>query len=188
MSTSRDPRQYLEEAAQYRKNAAATFNNVELRESYLALARSYELLLDGLARREPSTFGKMASLHSYEMTDFEWELIAPLLPNGARGAPRVDDRRVLNGIFWVLGTGAPWTALPKEFGRYTTCYQRLVLWRKAGVWDHVLTALTKAYGDNMQMIDSPLVRVLRHAAKIDIDSVRVLRHAGNSRYGTRIAV
>jgi len=58
----------------------------------------------------------------YELTDFEWGIIAPLLPNKPRGVPRVDDRRVLNGIFWVLRTGAPWRALPKEFGPPTTCY------------------------------------------------------------------
>ena len=68
-----------------------------------------------------------------ELTDFESGVIAPLLPNKPRGVPRVDDRRVLNGIFWVLRTGAPWRALPKEFGPPTTCYNRFVRWRKAGV-------------------------------------------------------
>jgi transposase len=51
----------------------------------------------------------------------------------------------LNGIFWVLRTGAPWRALPKEFGPRTICYNRIVRWRKAGVWDRVLAAVTKAY-------------------------------------------
>jgi transposase len=44
----------------------------------------------------------------YDLTDFEWRVIEPLLPNKTRGGPRVDDRRVLNGIFWVLRSGAPW--------------------------------------------------------------------------------
>jgi transposase len=44
-------------------------------------------------------------MRGYELTDFEWGVIAPLLPNKPRGVPRVDDRRVLNGIFWVLRTG-----------------------------------------------------------------------------------
>jgi hypothetical protein len=43
----------------------------------------------------------------YDLTDFEWRAIEPLLPNKPRGVPRVDDRRVLNGIFWVLRSGAP---------------------------------------------------------------------------------
>ena len=42
----------------------------------------------------------------YELTDFEWRVIEPLLPNKPRGVPRVDDRRVLNGILWVLHSGA----------------------------------------------------------------------------------
>ncbi len=41
----------------------------------------------------------------YDLTDFEWRVIQPLLPNKPRGVPRVDDRRVLNGIFWVVRSG-----------------------------------------------------------------------------------
>ena len=44
----------------------------------------------------------------YDLTDCEWSVIKPLLPNKSRGVERVDDRRVLNGIFWVLRSGAPW--------------------------------------------------------------------------------
>ena len=43
----------------------------------------------------------------YDLSDFEWSVIQPLVPNKPRGVPRVDDRRVLNGIFWVLRSGAP---------------------------------------------------------------------------------
>ena len=49
----------------------------------------------------------------YELTDYEWAAIKSLLPNKPRGIPRVDDRRVLNGIFWVLRSGAPWRDLPR---------------------------------------------------------------------------
>src|ERR1043166_3283647 len=70
----------------------------------------------------------------YELTDQEWTAIKPMLPNKPRGVPRVNDRRALNGIFWVLRSGAPWRALPADFGPYTTCYNRFVRWRRAGVW------------------------------------------------------
>jgi transposase len=114
-------------------------------------------------------------MRGYELTDFEWSVIAPLLPNKPRGVPRVDDRRVLDGIFWVLRTGAPWRALPKEeFAPYTTCYNRFVRWRKAGVWDRVMAAVSQAYDGDVQMIDS--------------SSVRVHQHAANSKKVTRIAV
>ena len=49
----------------------------------------------------------------YELTDFEWTAIGPFLPNKPRGVPRVNDRRVLNGIFWILRSGAPWRDLPE---------------------------------------------------------------------------
>ena len=52
----------------------------------------------------------------YELTDHEWTAIKPMLPNKPRGVPRVNDRRVLNGIFWVLRSGAPWRELPDDFG------------------------------------------------------------------------
>lgn len=61
----------------------------------------------------------------YDLTDFEWRVIKPLLPKKPRGVPRVDDRRVLNAILWVLRTGAPWRDLPERYGPYTTCYNRL---------------------------------------------------------------
>ena len=55
----------------------------------------------------------------YELTDYEWAAVRPFLPNKPRGVPRVNDRRVLNGIFWVLRSGAPWRDLPETFGPYT---------------------------------------------------------------------
>lgn len=74
----------------------------------------------------------------YELTDCEWAAIKPFLPNKPRGVPRVNDRRVLNGIFWVLRSGAPWRGLPENFGPYTTCYNRFARWRRAGVWDQLM--------------------------------------------------
>ena len=67
----------------------------------------------------------------YELTDHEWAAIKPFLPNRPRGVPRVNDRRMLNGIFWVLRSGAPWRDLPENFGPYTTCYNRFIRWRRA---------------------------------------------------------
>src|ERR1700678_3139296 len=100
----------------------------------------------------------------FDLTDFEWSVIAPLLPNKVRGVPRVDDRRVLNGIFWRLRTGAPWADIPERYGPHTTCVNRFNRWRKAGVWDRLLTAVSKAYDGDIQMIDSSSIRVHQHAA------------------------
>ena len=102
----------------------------------------------------------------YDLTDFEWRIIEPLLPDKPRGVPRVDDRRVLNGIYWVLRSGAPWRDVPERYGPYTTVYNRFNRWRKAGVWDRLMDAITKAYDGNIQMIDSTSVRVHQQAAAI----------------------
>ena len=100
----------------------------------------------------------------YDLTDFEWRVIEPLLPNKPRGVPRVDDRRVLNGIFWVLRSGAPWRDLPERDGPRTTCYNRFVRWRKAGVWDRLMDANTATHDGGIQMIDSTPVRAHLQAA------------------------
>ena len=106
----------------------------------------------------------MAQLRRYELTDAEWMIIDRLLPRKSRGVARVDDRRVLNGIFWRLRSGSPWADIPERYGPYTTCYNRFVRWRKAGVWDKLLQSVSAAYNGKVQMIDSSVVRVHQHAA------------------------
>ena len=100
----------------------------------------------------------------YDLTDFEWSAIKPLLPKGRRGRKPRNNRRVLNGIFWVLRTGAPWRDLPERYGPYTTAYNRFNRWRKAGIWDRLMDAIVKAHDGNVQMIDSSIVRVHQHAS------------------------
>ena len=100
----------------------------------------------------------------YELTDFEWKAIEPHLPNKPRGVPRVDDRRVLNGIFWVLRSGAPWGDLPERYGPRTTVYNRFNRWRKAGVWDRLMDAIVEAHDGDVQMIDTSVVRVHQQGA------------------------
>ena len=103
-----------------------------------------------------------------------------MLPNKPRGVPRVNDRRVLNGIFWVLRSGAPWRDLPGAFGPYTTCYNRFVRWRRAGVWGRIIDTLAGAHDAAVQMIDTSIVRVHQHGACIK-DNQRQLM--GRSRGG-----
>src|SRR5947208_4830577 len=102
----------------------------------------------------------------YELSDCEWSVVKPMLPNKPRGIPRVDDRRVLNGIFWALHSGAPWRDLPEIYGPRTTCYNRFVRWRRAGVWDQIMEALTTAHEAAVQMIDTSVVRVHQHGSCI----------------------
>ena len=99
----------------------------------------------------------------YDLTEFEWRVIQPILPNKPRGVPRVDDRRVLNGIFYKLRSGVSWADLPERYGPYTTVFNRFNRWRKAGVWDRLMDEITKAYDGDVVMIDSSSVRVHQHA-------------------------
>src|SRR3546814_9079894 len=60
----------------------------------------------------------------FDLSDAEWRIIRPLLPNKPRGVPRADDRRILNGIFFILRTGSPWRDLQEWVGPDRTVYNR----------------------------------------------------------------
>lgn len=83
----------------------------------------------------------------WRVSDGLWERVAPLLPRVERrfrypGRLRVDDRRCLQGILWVLFSGLPWRALPAELGvSGVTCWRRLEAWQRSGVWERLLVAL-----------------------------------------------
>jgi transposase len=100
----------------------------------------------------------------YDLSEAEWRLIEPLLPNKPRGVPRVDDRRVINGIFYVLRTGSPWRDLPERYGPYTTVYNRFNRWAKAGVWLHIFETLAAQSPQSLHLIDSSIIRAHQHAA------------------------
>jgi len=111
----------------------------------------------------------------YDLADYEWSAIKPMLPNKPRGIPRVNDRRILNGIFRILRSGAPWRDLPQAFGPYTTCYNRFVRWRQAGVWSRIIDALAAARDAAVQISTPPLFACISmgHAS----------RRTRNSRWG-----
>src|SRR6266849_5871787 len=104
----------------------------------------------------------------FDLSDEEWALIAPVLPGGD-GTPRVgrptqEDRRVLDGIFYILRTGAPWRDLPERYGPYTSVYNRFNRWAKAGVWGRVFAALARGSPTSLRLIDSSIVRAHQHSA------------------------
>src|SRR5579872_7601636 len=99
----------------------------------------------------------------FDLTDDEWWLLEPLLPSQRRSA-RADDRRILNAIFYILRTGAPWRDLPERYGPYTTAYNRFNRWAKAGVWLKVFETLGQRSPKSLHLIDSSIVRAHQHAA------------------------
>jgi transposase len=77
-----------------------------------------------------------------DLTDRQWELLEPLLPRRNRlGRPRVDDRRTINRILYVLRTDCRWKDLPAEYSSPVTCWRRLNTWQEQGVWTKVLRVL-----------------------------------------------
>jgi transposase len=81
---------------------------------------------------------------------------------------------------WVLRSGAPWRDLPESYGPHTTCYNRFVRWRRAGVWDQIMDALAGAHDAAVQMIDTSVVRVHQHGSCIAGNRAQ---HMGRSRGG-----
>src|SRR6476659_6128789 len=82
-------------------------------------------------------------MNRHELTDEQWERLRPLLPpqKAKTGRPAKDHRTVINGMLWIMKTGAPWEDLPERYGSYKTVSSRFYRWRKAGIWDRILSEL-----------------------------------------------
>ena len=85
------------------------------------------------------------------LTDKQWVVISPLLPKQDQtkgGRPRADGKKTLEGILWILKTGAQWSELPGKYGSYVTCWRRLKAWEEDGTWERIwkrlLSTLSKA--------------------------------------------
>ena len=108
----------------------------------------------------------------HELTDEQWELIGPLLPprTAKTGRPPRDPRVMLNGMLWILRTGAPWRDLPERYGPWKTVYHYFAKWRADGTFDRVLEALQIRLDRDGQIdwdlwcIDGSSVRAARAAA------------------------
>lgn len=98
------------------------------------------------------------------ISDAEWMFFEPFVATKT-GRP-TDYRRVLDGIFWVTRTGAPWRDLPEELGKWNSVYQQFRRWSLAGLWDALLDALagSGAAPKTIQMIDSTVIRAHHQAA------------------------
>ncbi len=111
-------------------------------------------------------------MHRGDLTHEQWARLEPLLPpqKPTTGRPNSDHRRIINGILWILRTGAPWDDLPERYGTRGTVSSRYYRWRQSGVWDRVFAALQRqADADGtldwtIHFVDSTIVRAHQHAA------------------------
>jgi transposase len=102
----------------------------------------------------------------YQLSDCELNVIRPMLPNKARGIPRVDDRRISTASFGSCDQVHHGVICPRASVPIPTCYNRFVRWRQAGVWDRIMDALAGAHDAAVQMIDTSVVRVHQHGSCI----------------------
>ena len=105
----------------------------------------------------------MSTPRRYELSDFEWSIIQPLLPNKPRGVPRADDRKVLNGIYWRLRTGSPWDDIRSVMDRRPPAPIASGAGARSASGT-VFEAVSRAYDGDLQMIDSSSIRVHQHGA------------------------
>ena len=119
-----------------------------------------------------------------------WARIEPLITKrrGRMGRPRLSDRAALTGILFVLRSGIPWQMLPKEMGcgSGSTCWRRLVLWHRAGVWRRLQTVFLSELRRRGRLdlrwavVDSSSLRALRGGKKLDRTQPIAVRRARNT--------
>lgn len=110
-------------------------------------------------------------MHRHELTDEQWEIIKGKMPlSGGRGRPWQDHRRMINGMMWILRTGAPWRDLPERYGPWQTVYDRFNRWRKEERWDRILERLQIRLDQegkidwDLWCVDGSVIRAHRSAA------------------------
>ena len=96
----------------------------------------------------------------YELSETQWENIRDILPGKKedRGVTAADNRAFVNGVLWVLRSGAHWKDLPERYGNWKSVHKRFTRWAKAGIWEHVFTVLLNDPDKEYRMIDSTIVR------------------------------
>jgi transposase len=107
----------------------------------------------------------------YEISPERWAIIEAIAsPPQHMGRPRRDDRQMLNGIFWILCSGAKWRDLPERFGPWKTVYQRFRQWRDNGTFKQILRPLHLRLREDgvidldTWMVDSTSIRATRAAS------------------------
>ena len=103
--------------------------------------------------------------YRYELSDQQWERIKEGLPGkvGDRGRSGTDNRRFVNGVLWILRSGARWVDLPERYGKHQSVYKRFSRWAKKQVWEQIFHQLVCDKKNKYLMIDSTLVKAHQQA-------------------------
>ena len=102
----------------------------------------------------------------YELTAVQWRRIEAMLPGkaGDRGRTAGDNRTFVNGVMWVLRSGAHWKHLPERYGNWKSVHKRCTRWAKAGVWERIFAMLMEDPKNQYVMLDSTIVRAHQQSA------------------------
>lgn len=101
----------------------------------------------------------------YFLSDSQFARIKPYFPR-SHGVVRVDDRRVISGIIYVIKHGLQWKDAPREYGPHKTLYNRFVRWSRMGVFTHIFEELAKSSKSDRLMIDATHLKAHRTAASL----------------------
>jgi len=102
----------------------------------------------------------------FQLSNIQWAAIQPHLPQYKGHRPRVDDRKIISGIIHVLQSGCRWCDAPREYGPYTTLYNRYNRWSQRGIWQYLFREIVGDLSDETEMvaIDSTHIKAHRCAA------------------------
>jgi putative transposase len=102
----------------------------------------------------------------YELSDVQWERVKDVLPGRVESVGRTaaDNRVFVNGVLWVLRSGAHWHDLPERYGKYKSLHKRFSRWAANGVWEKIFHELLRDRKNQYLMIDSTIVRAHQQAA------------------------
>ena len=102
----------------------------------------------------------------YELSEAQWRRICEVLPGKAGDPERsgADNRLFVDGVLWVLRSGARWSDLPERYGKWKSLHKRFTRWAKNGVWGRVFESLTGDPDNQYLMLDTTLVRAHQQAA------------------------
>ena len=101
----------------------------------------------------------------YELNAGQWKKIEGMLPGraGSVGVTARDNRQFVNGVLWVLRSGAQWKDLPTGYGNWKSTHKRFTRWARSGIWERIFQTLVKDPDNTYVMIDSTIIRVHQQA-------------------------
>ena len=109
------------------------------------------------------------------LSDDQWDRIAPLIIGrpDQKGSTGRDNRMFLEGVLWIVRTGAPWRDLPEAFGEWNSVFRRFSRWSRKGIWQRIFEALSDDSDFEYLIVDSTIIRAHQHASGAKKGGLRI---------------